>query len=1198
MKNSSFAILSVLALSASAYGQSAAKLVSQSARVYDASKASSGDKLQNLTLSTSEICYTDSKGKLHIEPVAASSKETILAQAAIPEAGKYLVFYPKGQERNPKERRVLRNRYVMKVSPNADLELIRNRCGIKSLRRLLPGSDIVLCEEESAAKVLAQLVSVVRDPDVISTEPLFAKKRYKRLIPTDPFYNSDGNPRPDEAYQWYLNNEGINGAVADVDINIEPALDRATGDGVTVGIVDDGLAIDHVDLATNATGPHLNLLDGDPTDPATFDDTLNHGTNVAGLIAAEFQNGEGISGAAPEATLSGIRVLSDAIDDADEAQAFSFSPDIIDIYNSGFGPDDEVLNFDGPGPLTQQAILNGILNGRPDGATSLGNIYVWPAGNGGLIGDNSNYDGYANSPYTIAVGSVTDGGFRAPYSERGANLVVVAPSSGGASDVLTTSFGLGVDQDDNPIRIPEYDTGFNGTSASAALVSGVVALMLEENSDLTWRDVQDILIRNATKIDPENAEWITNGAGIEFNQNYGAGLVNAQDSVIGALAASPANRLGPLADPIVNSRFFSDQDPSSPDYGIVPDNDGDSLLVEFDMTQDLSGPRSNLKVEHVVLSATIVTENRAELEIVLISPNGTRSVLQTPDANHQEQSVFFWEFMTVRNWAEGSGGTWVVQVTDTVSGNVAFVNNMTLVVNGTEDPDAPVSEIPLLTSARSLTLNQGAPFSYLIQTTGASSVEVGELPPGLVYDPETLTISGIPTDPGLYETDIILRSDTTNDGFFVLTFVINPTAVALGGAVGLPDSPAFFGGDLSWDFELEESTDGNVPEPRSARSAVNLGDNQQSIFGFNGLPEGVIYFDWKTSSEEGFDRLWFNRGGEVPQVWDAFISGERDWGRIAIRLPDETNDVRWIYSKNASLSEGADRGLVDGIEVVTPTKYRDDLIDAANIEGFDFEIDSRAAFIPTDLIGNSPPPGGGVPSSIMTSTVGNGQTVSLSGWVEGPGTFSFVAINYAEPADLVEFLLDGVVIASGPGIGANGTFSPFVINRPIQEGRHRVQLRFRKDFRGSDALEFPGAGLPFDGAVFDDIKFIPDNNFQGFAAQYGIGDSADPNGDADQDGYTNHQEYAFGGNMVVADVPRYLPRLVESNGSGFIEYGIDTSRLDINYIPQQSNDLENWVSAQLATLDRVEGDVQVFRIPVASGAGRRNLFYRVVAAAR
>ena len=55
--------------------------------------------------------------------------------------------------------------------------------------------------------------------------------------------------------------------------------------------------------------------------------------------------------------------------------------------------------------------------------------------------------------------------------------------------------------------------------------------------------------------------------------------------------------------------------------------------------------------------------------------------------------------MTVRNWGEGSAGTWLVRVTDRISGNQAVLNNATLTINGSADPDAPVKQVPLLTSA-------------------------------------------------------------------------------------------------------------------------------------------------------------------------------------------------------------------------------------------------------------------------------------------------------------------------------------------------------------------------------------------------------------------------------------------------------------------------------------------------------------------
>jgi hypothetical protein len=557
--------------------------------------------------------------------------------------------------------------------------------------------------------------------------------------------------------------------------------------------------------------------------------------------------------------------------------------------------------------------------------------------------------------------------------------------------------------------------------------------------------------------------------------------------------------------------------------------------------------------------------------------------------------------MTVRNWGEGSAGTWLVRVTDRISGNQAILNNATLTINGSADPDAPVKQVPLLTSAPLIDTNQGGAFVYTLDTSGATAIQVGNLPPGFVYDAIDQTISGTPTEPGVYTISVVLTDAEGIQAEFPINVVVRPTSVALGDAIGLPGIPAVFEGDLPWDFEFTDTNDGNVPTPLSARSAVGLADSQSSAFGFDGLGQGVLLFDWKTSSEEGADRLWVNLGGEVPQVWDAFISGEREWGRSAILLPEERNNVRWIYAKNGAETEGEDRGLVDNVEVMTMEKFREELKSAGNIEGFDFELDSRALFLPTKLDGLSPPPEGGAPSAIVTPSIGNGQTASMSGWVTGPGRFEFTAVNLAEPADVLEFLVDGVLLATGPGAGSGEAlvnfFSPGAAG-VIPPGRHRVQLRFRKDFTGADAQVRASTGLPFDGALIDDIRFIPDNNFGAFVSQYGAGFDPDPEADADADGYSNHQEYAFGGDVLVADIPSYLPQLVVDGELSYIEYGIDPSRPDLNYTAQQSTDLENWQAVELSSLHRLEGDYEVYRIPVIAAQGRRHLYYRVLASAK
>ncbi len=1211
MKKSSMTFLTLIALSGSSFGDSAASIVSGQASSSGSRQFSQGGLINNLTLCTYELCHLDESGRLKISPVAAGSISAIISQASEPGGEKYLVFYPNGEQRNPNARRILRNHYVVKLANGASLQEVQERCGIHSMELVREGSNLAICEEESAGKVLAQLARVAADPEVVSAEPVFSKKRFKRAIPSDPFYDTIDNPREDGAYQWNLNNIGVNGGVAGIDIKLEGALDRATGQGVTVGVIDDGLSIDHADLAANATGPHLNLLEGDPADPTTFDAALTHGTSVGSLIAAAFNNNEGISGVAPNATLSGIRLLGpDGLtDDVTEAASLSFENDTIDVYNSSWGPDDATLDLEQPGPLTLAALEDGILFGRSRPSTpgnpnpvGLGNIFVWAAGDGGEIEDNSNYDGYANSKYTIAVGSIDDAGQRALYSEKGANLVVVAPSDGGAQSLLAASYGLDVDEDDNPIRTTEYISDFGGTSASAALVSGVAAMMLEENDDLTWRDVQDILIRTAFKIDGENAEWVTNAAGIDFNHSYGAGLVDAAAAVTESFRVNSANDfLGEVVQHSRSAFFSSDSEGTAEEpTGVIPDNTGQSLLASFDMTQGSDGtPFENLRVEHVEFNATIITPNRADLEVVLISPNGTQSILAETNADHEEDSIFFWNFMTVRNWGEGSAGTWLVRVTDRISGNEAILNNATLTINGSADPDAPVKQVPLLTSARVIDTDQGGVVDYTLETSGAIAIQVGNLPPGLVYDANDQTISGTPTEPGLYTISVVLTDAEGTQAEFPINVVVRPTSVALGDAIGLSGIPAVFEGDLPWDFEFTDTNDGNVPEPLSARSAVGLADNQSSAFGFDGLAQGVLLFDWKTSSEEGADRLWVNLGGEVPQVWDAFISGERAWGRSAILLPEERNNVRWIYNKNGAETEGEDRGLVDNVELMTTEKFMEEVKRAGNIEGFDFEFDSRALFLPTNLDGISPPSEGGAPSALVTPAIGNGQTASMSGWVTGPGTFDFIAVNLAEPADVLEFLVDGVVLATGPGVGSGDGLVNFFNSGAagvIPPGRHRVQLRFRKDFTGADAAIRASTGLPFDGAL----------NCAGFTpttlAATGPADGWSGNtyllADADGDGYSNHQEYAFGGDVLVADIPSYLPQLVVDGELSYIEYGIDPSRPDLNYTAQQSTDLENWQPVELSNLHRLEGDYEVYRVPVIAAQGRRHLYYRVLASAK
>ena len=346
-----------------------------------------------------------------------------------------------------------------------------------------------------------------------------------KSLPNDPYLGQ----------QWYLINSGQQvGQENFQDIYAEPGEDinvagawnlGYTGDGVIVAVIDSGVQLLHPDLAANISDTlGLDTIGNDDDANPSPDDY--HGTSVAGIIAAVGDNGIGTTGIAYDATIAPIRLAGT---EQSIIEAFRYAIDEIDITNNSWGPPD-IRQIAGPTYFELAAIRDSIYFGR-DG---LGVIHVWAAGNGGDVGDTSNYDGYVSSRYTIGVTGVDHDGFAnnvdgttTEYPETGSGVLVAAPTgsvwynigedTGLGSGILTTDitgengangsnnepdpYGL-VDFDLDLFEDIDYTSRFNGTSASAPVVSGVIALMLEANPNLSWRDVQEILVRCAR----QNAE--------------------------------------------------------------------------------------------------------------------------------------------------------------------------------------------------------------------------------------------------------------------------------------------------------------------------------------------------------------------------------------------------------------------------------------------------------------------------------------------------------------------------------------------------------------------------------------------------------------------------------------------------------------------------------------------------------------------
>ena len=136
--------------------------------------------------------------------------------------------------------------------------------------------------------------------------------------------------------------------------------------------------------------------------------------------------------------------------------------------------------------------------GVSTGRGGKGVIYTLAGGNGLNCQEDVNYDGYANLIQVFAIGAIDYHGAQSSYSEPGACLVVSAPG-GDDNQWLTTTDLIGSDGDNKnggggELSDVNYTQMFGGTSAATPLVSGVIALVLQANTNLNYRDVKEILL--------------------------------------------------------------------------------------------------------------------------------------------------------------------------------------------------------------------------------------------------------------------------------------------------------------------------------------------------------------------------------------------------------------------------------------------------------------------------------------------------------------------------------------------------------------------------------------------------------------------------------------------------------------------------------------------------------------------------------
>ncbi|MFH0916390.1 MAG: S8 family serine peptidase [bacterium] len=338
------------------------------------------------------------------------------------------------------------------------------------------GLGIRVLEPRSADEATAAVRALRLMPGVLWAE--VSHPVYACLVPNDPLYQPSAW---EPAGQWSLPRVGLPGA-----------WDTTTGSAdLVVAVIDSGLNRDNPDFAGRIVSPY-SVLSGSSVWPA-WQDTYGHGSGVAGVAVAQGNDHLGIAGAAWNVKVMPVKVSeSGASDDVTLARGITYAVD-----NGA-----DVINVSFAGTDTSRTQENAV-------AYALEHNVVIVAAAGNNYGNSVSYP--AALPGVIAVGATDSLNTRCDFSNAGSALDLVAPGAG----ILSYSSGSST-----------TFARWSGTSFSAPLVAGAVALLRSANPALTPEEITDILSHSAD--DLGSSGW---------DKDFGWGLLDADGAIVEAVAA-------------------------------------------------------------------------------------------------------------------------------------------------------------------------------------------------------------------------------------------------------------------------------------------------------------------------------------------------------------------------------------------------------------------------------------------------------------------------------------------------------------------------------------------------------------------------------------------------------------------------------------------------------------------------------------
>lgn len=390
-------------------------------------------------------------------------------------------------------------RFKSGVSPNQVIDLAKS-LGAVVVRAPVPDSGYVtyLIEPVPGSKgdVLKIANAIDESPIALWGSPDMIDPNTRPMsVPTDAFYPQ----------QYYLNSSVMLNGIP-VDINIEPAWDLTKGSSsIRVIFIDTGVDRWHPEWAARGgTMIGFDALWYLPQQPGEWagqpfaGDTIDqHGTAAAGIVLAS-HDGLGTAGIAPNVLFDAVRIFHDTLHvatDNDIANGITWAAAHGDVLNNSWG------GCGSPSQTIRDAVLNAMSTGR----SGKGAVVVFSAGNyNPSIGCNTLQTWQSQIPGVISVAALAKTGAKASYSLTGPAISVSAfggeaklyPTCFGA-DIVTTVLSYNQVPCDGPSGSYKYTSTFSGTSAAAPQVSGVAALLLSREPNLTAAQVKARIVGNA-----------------------------------------------------------------------------------------------------------------------------------------------------------------------------------------------------------------------------------------------------------------------------------------------------------------------------------------------------------------------------------------------------------------------------------------------------------------------------------------------------------------------------------------------------------------------------------------------------------------------------------------------------------------------------------------------------------------------------